>query len=79
MNTKEKMNSNKKTAIIVGVLFLASYCGLFIGSEFYASTLNAPDYLVNIYPNKTQVIIGVLLELINDTVIVGIAVIFSSK
>ena len=47
----------------------------FIGAEsLIASILNAPDYLINLYPNKTQVIIGVLLELINATVVVGIAV-----
>jgi hypothetical protein len=68
------MNSYRKTAIIVGVLFLTSYCGLIIGSAFLAPILNAPDYLLNVYPNKTQVIIGVLLELINDAVVVGIAV-----
>ncbi|MHA2343101.1 MAG: DUF4386 domain-containing protein [Candidatus Hodarchaeales archaeon] len=67
------MNSNRKTAIIVGVLFLISYCGVFIGNAILAPILDAPDYLMNIYRNKNQVIIGVLIELINDAVVVGIA------
>ena len=68
------MDSDRQTAIIVGLLFLASYLGLFIGSSFYAPILAAPDYLANVYPNRTQVIIGVLLELVNDAVVIGIAV-----
>ncbi len=57
----------------MGALFLVSYCGVFIGSVFL-DILNAPDYLINIFPNKIQVIIGVLFELVNDAVVVGIAV-----
>lgn len=69
------MNSNRKIAIVAGVLFLTSYCGVFVGSAFLGSILNAPDYLTNIYPNKTQVIIGTLFELINDAAVIGIAVV----
>jgi hypothetical protein len=68
------MNSNKKTARIVGVLFLTALVTYGIGSEFLGYILNAPDYLINLYPNKTQVIIGVLLELICAAGVVGIAV-----
>ena len=68
------MDSIRKTSIIVGVLFLVSYCGVFIGNTFLAPILDAPDFLRNVYPHKIQVIIGVLLELINDAVVVGIAV-----
>ena len=58
----------------MGVLFLAAYVGIFLGSTFYAPILDAPDYLVNVYPNKTRVIIGMLIELINDVAVIGIAV-----
>ena len=69
------MNSNRKTAIIVGALFLISYLGLITGAFFFLEPiLNAPDYLINVYPNATQVIIGVLLESINGAAVVGIAV-----
>jgi hypothetical protein len=68
------MSTSRKTAIVVGVLFLVGYLGVFLGSAFYAPILDAPDYLSNLYPNKTQVIIGMLIELLNDIAVVGIAV-----
>jgi hypothetical protein len=36
--------------------------------------LNAPDYLMNVYPNRTQVIIATLISFILGFAIVGIAV-----
>jgi hypothetical protein len=69
------MNSNRKTAIIVGVLFLAGYVGVFVGDAISGPVLNAPDYLSNVYPNKIRVIIGMLIEvLLNDVSVVGIGV-----
>jgi hypothetical protein len=68
------MNSTRKTAIIVGVLFIVAYLGIFLGSAFYAPILDAPDYLNKVYPNRIQVIRGMLIELINDAAVVGIAV-----
>jgi hypothetical protein len=55
------MNSNRKTAIIVGVLFIIATVFLFAES-FYKPILSSPDYLDIIYPNKIIVIIGILLE-----------------
>ena len=68
------MNTYRKTAIITGILFLAGYLGIFLGSAFYTPLLDTPDYLSNIYPNKTQVIVGMLIELINDVAVIGIPV-----
>jgi hypothetical protein len=68
------MKSARRTATIVGVLFLLGYLGVFLGSAFYAPTLDAPDYLAKIYPARTQVIRGMLIELINDAAVIGIAV-----
>ncbi len=53
------MNSNKKTARIVGVLFLGAIVTYGLGSGFIESVLKAPDYLINLYPNRSRVIIGV--------------------
>jgi hypothetical protein len=58
------MDSNRKTAIIVGVLFIIATAFLFIGEAFYKPILSSPDYLDNAYPNKIIVIIGILLEFI---------------
>ena len=70
------MNTNKKTARIVGVLFITAMVTYFLGMEiFLGPILNAPDFLINVSANSTQVIIGVFLELINCAVVVGIGVV----
>jgi hypothetical protein len=56
------LNSDRKTAIIVGVLFIIATAFLFIGQAFYNPILSSPDYLENAYPNRSVVIIGILLE-----------------
>lgn len=68
------MISNKKIARIVGVLFLVATAAYILGNGLIASILNDPDYLIHVYPNKTQVIIGMLLEFINSAAVVGIAI-----
>lgn len=67
--------TNRKMAIIVGALFLISYFGVFAGYAFLGPVIDAPDYLARFYPNKTQVMVGVLLELLNGISVLGIAVI----
>jgi len=59
---ERKMNSTRKTGIIVGVLFIIATTFLFIGEAFYGPILSSPDYLDNAYPNRIIVIIGILLE-----------------
>lgn len=68
------MNSNKKSAKIVGVLFLAATAAYILGNGLLESILNDPDYLIHVYPNKTKVILGMLFELINSAAAVGIAI-----
>ena len=68
------MNTHRKTAIIVGACFLAGYVILLPGGFLVDSILDAPDYLINISANKSQVIIGMFLEFVNTTAVVGIAV-----
>ncbi len=74
MTTKERMNIHRKTATIVGVLFIVATVMLFIGGAFYNPILGSPDYLDNAYPNKTTVIIGILLEFTKIPAIVLIPV-----
>jgi hypothetical protein len=62
--TKEHMNTHRKTAIIVGILFIIATAFLFIGEAFYKPILSAPDYLEIAYPNRTVVVIGILLEFV---------------
>ena len=56
------MNSYRKTAIIVGVLFIFAIVMLFVGEALYKPILDSPDYLDNAYPNKIVVITGILIE-----------------
>jgi hypothetical protein len=52
----------RKTAIIVGVLFIIATVFLFIGGAVYNPILESADYLENAYPNRIIVTIGILLE-----------------
>ena len=56
------MNSHRMTAIIVAVLFIIATVMLFVGGVVYEPILSSPDYLNTAYPNRTIVIIGILLE-----------------
>ena len=69
------MNSTRRTAIIVGALFISGYLGVFVAEAISSPILKAPDYLSGVYPNRMKVIIGVLVELLlNDVPVVGIGV-----
>lgn len=56
------MDSNRKTAIIVGLLFMFATTTLFVGQAIYNPILGSPDYLDNAYPNRVIVIVGIVLE-----------------
>jgi hypothetical protein len=59
---EKKMNTHRKTAIVVGVLFIIATAFLFIGESVYAPVLTSPDYLETAYPARITAIIGILLE-----------------
>ena len=56
------MDTSRKNAIIVGILFIIATVMLFVGGAFYEPILSSPDYLESAYPNRIIVIIGILLE-----------------
>ncbi len=58
------MNTYRKTAIAVAVLFLIALIFNIIASNIYPPILNAPDYLAKVYPNKIPVTMGILLDFI---------------
>lgn len=64
MSTKVEVNSNRRTAVIVGVLFIIATAFLFIGEAFYAPYIGSPNYLDDAYPNRTIATFGMLLEFI---------------
>jgi hypothetical protein len=68
------MNSNRKTAIIVGVLFITATVAGILSQVFLVSILNDPDYLINFSVNENQVITGALFDLVMAAAIFGIPV-----
>jgi hypothetical protein len=69
------MSSYRKTAMIVGGLFIFALVLDLIGRGMYESILNTPDFFVNAYVHKTQVIIGILLEFLCTPAIVLIPIV----
>ena len=67
------MNTYRKTAIIVGVLFLLGFAGVF-GPVIVKPILDDPSYLVKILENKNQVLVGALFQLIMAYACAGIAI-----
>ena len=67
------MNSYRKTAIIVGVLFIIATAASFSSSVFLGA-LDASNYLTSISASENQVLIGMVLELIAAVSAFGTAV-----
>jgi hypothetical protein len=55
-------------------LILIATVTYLLGDGLLQSILNAPDYLLNVYPNSTQVVIGVLLEFIDAAAVAAIGI-----
>ena len=73
-STKESSNgTNRKTAIIVGVLFILGFAGAF-GPIFTKPILDDPNYLAKIADNKNLVMVGALAQLIMALACTGIAI-----
>ncbi len=68
------MNSYRKNARIPGVLFLIATVAGILSAVFSASILDAPNYLINVSANESQVIIGALFVLIMAFACAGIAI-----
>jgi len=71
---EEKMNSYRKNAIIVGVLFITATVANILSDVFLGPILDAPDYLIKVSANENQVIIGALFKLIMAVACAGIAI-----
>ena len=68
------MNTNRKTALIAGILFIFATTASLLSTVFLGSILDAPDYLIRIFVNQNQVTIGVLLKIIAAMTSAGIAI-----
>src|SRR4030042_6050875 len=67
------MKTNRKTAVIVGVLFLFGFAGVF-GPVIVSPILDNPSYLTKIFENKNLVVVGALFQLIMAFACAGIAI-----
>ena len=70
----ENMNSNRKTAIIVGVLFITATVAYSLGVIFLDPILGGSDYLTKASENENQVILGAFLVLIDSVAVAGIGI-----
>jgi hypothetical protein len=75
MTTKEKMNTSRKTARIVGLLFITAMVAGGLRYFLLGPVLEAPDYLISVSASESQVIIGVLFYYVMAVAIVGIAIV----
>lgn len=67
------MNSGRRTAIVVGALFVTATVASILGSVVLGSVLDGRDYLIGLASHESQVILAVLLFLIAATSAVGTA------
>jgi hypothetical protein len=69
-----KMNSYRKTALIVGVLFITATVTAMLTIVFLGSTLETPLNFTNVSSNEFQVIMSVMFWLILAVSVTGIGV-----
>ena len=67
------MDSNRKTAIIVGVLFITALVSSMLSGVFSGS-IDDPDYLTAAFANERKVLIGVLFQLALTASVVAIPI-----
>ena len=68
------MNLNRKTAIIVGLLFIIATVAYSLGMILLDPILSGSDYLTKASENENQMIIGGLLVLIDAIAVAGIGI-----
>ena len=68
------MDSYRKTAIIVGVLFIIATVSAVLTIGILGSTLDLSEYLTAVAANETQVILAVIFWLILAISVLGIGV-----
>ena len=59
-----RVDSDRKTAIVAGALFIVATVASILGSVALGSVLDGPGYLTNVATSESQVIVAVLLFLI---------------
>ncbi len=68
------MNTDRTSALIVGILFIVATLFFMIGQSIYSPFVGSQDYLENAHPNRLVIIFGVLVEIIGVLAIPLIAI-----
>ena len=68
------MESNRKTATIVGVLIITALVSSGLSGAFFGS-IDDPDYLTSVSANEYKVLMGVLFQLILAASVVAIPIV----
>lgn len=74
MNSKEIVKSNRKTAVIVGILYIIGTVAGILSVIFTNDTLTAPDYLMRVSANENKIISGAIFVLIMGLVLAMVPV-----
>jgi hypothetical protein len=69
------MSSHRKTATIVGVLFITATVAYSLGMVLLDPILDSLDYLTGVAENESRVILGALLVLIDAVAVAGIGIV----
>jgi hypothetical protein len=68
------VNTNRRIAVVAGVLFIVATLGSVAGAAFLSPILSAPDYLTRISANENQVLLGALFQFIGGAACPAIAI-----
>ena len=68
------VNTNRRIAVVAGVLFIIATLGSVAGAAFLSPILSAPDYLTRISANENQVLLGALFQFIGGAACPAIAI-----
>jgi hypothetical protein len=70
------MNSIRKSAIIIGVLFIAAAVFSILGLVSYSPILNNPEYMTVGPTSENQIVLGAIFEMITAVTVAGTAIAF---
>ncbi len=68
------MNSNRRNAMIIGVLFIVAAAASILGLVSYDPILKNPDYLINGPTGGNQIALGAFFELITAAAVIGTSI-----
>jgi hypothetical protein len=78
MNAARSVQSNRKSAIWVGLFFLIAMMASLLGGGLVSESISAPDFYSAVSENQTVVIVGALLEIVNGLAVLGIGILMFS-